>query len=376
MNKGIYDAIIIGAGGMGSAAAYHLARSGARTLVLEQFSRGHAFGSSHGETRAIRLFYDKQFYTELVKFAYTEWRDLQKVSGKKLLFINGGVIIAPDGHDVVVRRRAGLDALGIESEWWDAHQLAAHFPQFRLEAGMIALWQKDTGFLHASECISTHLQLAEANGAKVRENAHVTGIDWQENPLEVSVNGERFRGKKVVVTAGPWTGQILHELKLPLTVTRQQIVYYRPTDENLFRPNQFPVFADVTWNESLYGFPVFGREGVKVSRDGMGQEVSPDTCNRTPDPEYIEHLRAFLRARIPGAAGEALHAHVCLYTETPDTEFIIDLHPNCPDLLIAAGFSGHGFKFTSLMGRILSEMALAGRTDFDISPFRLARFGE
>jgi monomeric sarcosine oxidase len=374
LNENVYDTIIIGAGAMGSAAAYHLAKSGAKTLVLEQFSRGHTFGSSHGETRVIRLVYDKQFYTELMKSAYAEWRDLEAASGKKLLFVTGSVLITPEGHEYAVNIRASLEAAGIESEWWSREQLAARFPQFRIDrSGRSVLWQKDTGFLHASECVLTHLQLAEQHGATVSENTAVTAIDWQADIPEVITDDGRFRGRKVVVTAGAWAGRLLSELNLPFTVTRQQVVYYRPTDAALFQPDRFPVFIDVTWGEFFYGFPVFGREGVKVARHGMGQAVSPDACNRTPDPDYIDHLQAFLRERIPDAAGEPLHAHVCLYTETPDEDFIIDTHPNCPNLHIAAGFSGHGFKFSSLVGRILSELALTDRTGFDISPFCVER---
>ncbi len=372
----MYDAVIIGAGSMGSAAAYHLAKLGARTLVLEQFSRGHTFGSSHGDTRVIRLVYDKQFYTELMKFAYAEWRGLEKASGTDLLFTTGSVVIAPEGHYYPRNMCASLDAARIESEWWSQRQLAARFPQFRIEDGMSVLWQKDTGFLHASACVSTHLQLAEEHGAEVREETPVMNIDWQGDNPEVIVKGERFRGRKVIVTSGAWTGQILSELSLPLIVTRQQVVYYQPTAASLFQPDSFPVFIDVTWGEFFYGFPVFGSEGVKVARHGLGQPVSPDACNRTPDAEYIEHLSAFMRKRIPDAAGEALYAQVCLYTETPDEDFIIDIHPNCPDLILATGFSGHGFKFSSLVGRILAEMALQEETGFDINPFRLARFGK
>lgn len=370
----MYDAIVIGAGGMGSAASYHLARSGAKTLVLEQFSRGHSFGSSHGDSRVIRLAYDKQFYVELMKAAYTEWRNLEAASGKDLLFITGGVTIAPDGHDYIVSLRDSLDVAGVESEWWERKQLAARFPQFRIEDGMNVLWQEETGFLHASACVLTHLEMAERHGAEVREKTPVTGGDWQGDTLEVIANGERFRARKVIVTAGPWTGQVLSELELPLTVTRQQVVYYRPTDATRFQLGRFPVFIDVTRDEFIYGFPVFGREGVKVARHGVGQLVSPDTCDRTPDTAYIEYLRGFLKERIPDAAGETLHADVCLYTETLDSDFIIDTHPGCPHLVIAAGFSGHGFKFCSLVGKILSELASTDETGFDISPFRLARF--
>ncbi len=375
MSEKIYDAIVIGAGGMGSAAAYHLAKSGAQTLVLEQFSRGHALGSSHGSSRVIRLFYNKKFYTELMKYAYAEWRKLEEESKKQLIYITGGVIIALEGQEYIMDTRASLDAAGVASEWWTPQQLEARYPQFRVQEGMRILWQQDTGFLYASECVLTHLELAEQHGAEVRENMPVQEIDWQGDLPVVTAKGTRFHGRKVVVTAGPWAGQILKDLHLPLTVTRQQIVYYRPQDPTLFQIGRFPVFSDRTWDEAFYGFPLFAREGVKVARHGLGQAVSPDTCNRTVDADYIEHLRTFLRERIPAADGEALEAQVCLYTETPDTDFIVDAHPHCPNLFLAAGFSGHGFKFCSLVGRILSEMVLKGETSFDISPFRLARFG-
>ena len=166
----------------------------------------------------------------------------------------------------------------------------------------------------------------------------------------------------------------MRDLGLPLAVTRQQIVHYRPVDPEPFRPGRFPVFADVTWGETLYGFPLFDVPGVKVARDGLGDLVSPDDCDRTPDEDHLEYLRDFMRRRIPGAAGEVVEAQVCLYTETPDLDFIIDAHPDCPCLLIAAGFSGHGFKFTALVGRLLSEMVLRGEPTADLRPFRVDRF--
>lgn len=374
MSENIYDAIVIGAGGMGSAAAYHLACSGAKTLVLEQFSRGHAFGSSHGDSRIIRLAYEKKFYVELMKSAYTEWRNLEAASGKKLLFNTGGVTIAPKGHDYIVGLRNSLEAAGVESEWWDRRRVSERFPQFQIDDDVCILWQEDTGFLYASECTSTHLRLAENHGAEIRESTCVTDIDWQSSVLEVIVKDESFRGRKVIVTAGPWAASVLSELELPLTVTRQQVVYFRPTDVNLFQPGKFPVFIEITQGEFIYGIPVFRLDGVKVARHGLGETVSPDTCDRTPSAGYVEHLHGYLKARIPDAVGEMLQAQVCLYTETPDGDFIIDRHPDCPHLIVAAGFSGHGFKFCSLVGRILAEMASSGQTGFDLEPFRIARF--
>ena len=371
MQSQIYDAIVIGAGGMGSATAYHLAKTGANVLVLEQFQRGHTFGSSHGETRIIRLFYDKPFYTQLMKSAYAEWRAVENGAGTPLLFTTGSVSLGVAGNHYSMATRESLAAAGVASEVWDAEQFARRFPQFHVPREMDILWQKDSGFLHAAACVSTLLQLAEHHGASVRENTAVTRIDWQADIPRVETEKGHFRARKLIVTAGAWTGSLLAELNLPLTVTRQQVCYYRPSDAAGFQPSGFPVFVEVTAaNEFLYGIPYFGRTGVKIARHGWGQPVSPDACNRTPDADYIHRLDAYVQERLPGL-GKAVHAEVCLYTETPDEDFIIDAHPDCPEVLIASGFSGHGFKFCALVGRIMSELAQTGATDFDISHFSL-----
>ena len=373
MNTHIYDAIVIGAGGMGSATAYQLAKSGADVLVLEQFQRGHTFGSSHGETRIIRFFYDKAFYTELMKTAYAEWRALESASGKSLLFITGSVGIGAKGNPYGRAARESLDAAGVESEWWDAAELAERFPQFRVTNDMDILWQKDTGFLRAAECVSTHLQLAEQHGATVREETAVTDIDWQVDVPTVQTEDGQFHGKKVVVTAGAWAGTLLAELDLPLTVTKQQVCYYQPADIERFQPARFPVFTESTpEGEFIYGIPAFGRNGLKIARHGRGQIISADTPERIPDADYIAHIDAYVQERMP-ELGKTTHTEVCLYTETPDEDFIIDAHPHCPNVLIAAGFSGHGFKFCALVGRIMSELVRKGETGFDIQPFRIDR---
>lgn len=392
-----YDAIVIGAGGMGSATAYHLAKAGTNVLVLEQFQRAHSFGSSHGETRIIRLFYDKPFYTELMKSAYAEWRAVEMEASIPLLTLTGSISLGVAGNHYSMATRDSLTAAGVASEMWDVEQLAHRFPQFHVPKEMDILWQQDSGFLHAAACVSTLLQLAERHGATVRENTPVTRIDWQTESPCVETAAGRFHARKIIVTAGAWTTLLLAELNLPLTVTRQQVCYYRPADAAPFQthtgsrglqprphlPNAgrpglqprspFPVFVEVTaQNEFLYGIPYFGKNGVKVARHGGGQPVSPDTCNRTPDTDYIERLDTYVQERIP-SLGKAVHAEVCLYTETPDEDFIIDAHPDCPDVLIAAGFSGHGFKFCALVGRILQELAQTGKTDFDISHFSINR---
>lgn len=373
MQSHFYDVIVIGAGGMGSATAYHLAKSSANVLVLEQFQRGHKLGSSHGETRIIRFFYEKQFYTELMKTAYQEWRNLESASGKQLLFITGSINLGKSGNEYIMSVRKSMEAAGIKSEWWDTKQLAQKYPQFDITKDMDILWQKDTGFLYASECVSTHLQLAEKHGAVIHESTPVTHIDWQTDLPIVHTEEKQYQSKKVVVTAGAWTSTMLTELAIPLKATKQQVCYYRPLD-SMFKPNQFPVFTEVTdQGDFLYGIPYFGKNGLKVARHGNGIHVSPDTYNREPDADYVQLIDAYVQERIP-KLGKSTQAEVCLYTETPDEDFVIDTHPKCPNVLIAAGFSGHGFKFCSLVGRIMAELALTDETTFDISPFRIDRY--
>ncbi len=373
MHSHIYDVIVIGAGGMGSATAYHLAKSGARVLVLEQFNRGHTFGSSHGETRIIRFFYDKPFYTELMKTAYTEWRSLESESDKQLLFITGSINLGTKGNKYMKAVSESLNEAGVNYEWWDKKELTKRFLQFFVPDHYDILWQKDTGFLYASECVLTHLELSEQHGAIVRENTQVNRIEWQTDVPTIRTEKEQYLGRKIVVTAGAWTSSLLSKLDLPLTVTKQQVCYFKPTNTEMFRPNNYPVFTENTADdEFIYGIPYFGNNGAKVARHGLGKTFLPDMCEQEPDADYDKHINAFVKERIP-SLGKVTHSEVCLYTETPDEDFIIDTHPDCPNVLIAAGFSGHGFKFCSLVGRIMCELALNDRTDFDISPFCIKR---
>ena len=373
MQSHIYDVIVIGAGGMGSASAYHLAKNGADVLVLEQFNRGHIYGSSHGETRIIRFFYDKPFYTELMKTAYTEWRSLEAESSKELLFITGSISMGRKGNHYTTAVSKSLDTAKVDYEWWNTKELTKRFPQFQVPHDYDILWQEDTGFLLASECVITHLQLADRLGVNVIENAAVNRIDWQTDVPTIHTEKDIYYGRKVVFTAGAWTSNLLSELDLPLKVTKQQVCYYKPTNSEIFQPKNYPVFTEITSDgEFIYGIPYFGINGAKVARHGMGKLYSPDESERKPDEEYDKHINSYVNKRIPGL-GEATHAEVCLYTQTPDEDFFIDIHPKCENILIAAGFSGHGFKFCSLVGRIMCELALTGKTEFDINPFRINR---
>ena len=383
MRNSVYDAIVIGAGGMGSAVAYHLARAGAKTLALEQFQVGHTFGSSHGETRIIRLIYDKTFYVRLMQVAYAEWRSLQDAAGKQLLYVTGSISFSHDGqHERSMR--AALDSVGVASEWWDAALLQQKFPPLHVPKATQFLWQKDTGFLHASACIATHLQLAAQHQATISPQSRVTHINWQDDTPSVTTADGHFYGKKIIVTAGAWTSKLLAELHLPLTATQQQVCYYQPQTAEQFHYQNFPVFSEATADGGFfYGIPAFGSfaagRGFKVGYHSPGQPLASDDTlesrERRPDRAFTNRVNTYLQTRLP-ALGQAQHAETCLYTETPDKDFIIDTHPHCPNILFAAGFSGHGFKFCSVVGRIMAELALNGTTKIDISPLRLARFRE
>ena len=274
MQSHIYDVIVIGAGGMGSASAYHLAKSGANVLVLEQFQRGHTFGSSHGETRIIRFFYDKPFYTELMKTAYTEWQSLESESEKQLLFYTGSISMGRNGNPYTSAVSECLDKAEVNYEWWNTQELSLRFPQFQVPHEYDILWQRDTGFLWASECVLTHLQLAERHGAIVRENTTVDSIDWQVDIPTIHTEENKYLGRKVIVTAGAWTSSLLSELNLPLTVTKQQVCYYKPTNIEMFQPNHYPVFTEITDDsEFIYGIPYFGINGAKVARPRFGKTL-------------------------------------------------------------------------------------------------------
>ncbi len=358
---------------MGSATAHHSAKAGARVLLLEQFQHGHQRGSAHGETRIIQPNHHRSCYPPLVQAAYTEWRALERLARRRLLFIGGGISLAPPAHPRLTAMWDNLREAGFAVEWWNTAQLGQRFPQFCLSADTGILWQKDCGVLHAAACLAAHLYFAEQYGAEIRVATPVTRLDWQGERVAVHIAGEVLQARKVVVTAGAWTGQLLAELDLPLTVTRQQVVYYQPAAQASFSVPSFPVFTEITAEDEVYyGVPFFGAKGLKLARHGGGATVSPDTCDRAPDKAYITRLDHHMRALLP-ACGEVADAEVCLYTETPDQDFIIDHHPHCPQVLIAAGFSGRGFKFSALIGRILSELVLHDETAFDLSPFRIGR---
>jgi len=371
----LYDAIVLGVGGMGSAALLHLARREARVLGLEQFEIPHEWGSSHGLTRIIRLAYwEHPAYVPLLRRAYELWRELEGLAGEELLVTTGSVDAGPPDSRPI---RGALDAcrqFGLPHETFDSSALRQRFPGYRLPNNLVAVFQPDGGFLLSECCITAHVTAAVQLGATVHANERV--VEWKLIDDHVSIRTDRttYMTRRLVVTAGPWAGKIVRALQPLLSVERQVVMWLTPGRRELFMPERFPVFYLHGDDGSFYGFPVFGELGFKIGRyHHLRQVVDPDHVDRTCHPEDELVLRQAVARYFPDAEGPTTLIKTCLFTNTSDEHFLIDTLSDHPRVVVAAGFSGHGYKFCSVVGEILADLALEGRTTHDISLFAARR---
>lgn len=372
-----YDAIVIGAGGMGSAALYHLARRGLRPLGLERFAVPHEMGSSHGLTRIIRLaFHEGPEYVPFGRRAYELWRELEERAGERLLHVTGSVHAgAPGSAGFEDTLRACVEQDVPHSALTSA-ELSARFPGYGLPPDMMAVVQPDGGFLAPERCVAAHADAARSLGAEIREGERV--LEWDASAGGVRVQTERgaYEAGALVVAAGAWAGRLLPDLAGVAVPERQAVAWFEPEDAALFAPERFPVFIVTLDGEEYYGFPEFGAPGFKVGKfHHDGEAADPDALDRSWRAEDEEMLRDFARRCFPKAAGRMLRMSVCMFTNSPDKHFIIGKHPQWPQVSFAAGFSGHGFKFCSVVGEVMADLAERGETPHDISPFDPARFG-
>ncbi|MGQ0751423.1 MAG: N-methyl-L-tryptophan oxidase [Betaproteobacteria bacterium] len=373
----IFDAIVAGIGGMGSAAAFHLARRGARVLGLERFDIPHEMGSSHGESRIIRLAYaEHPDYVPLLRRAYELWRELEDQAGERLLFITGGIDAGtPDSATV----RGSLESCAIHNlphEVLDAAALAARFPGYRLPSGMVGVLQPDAGFLLSERCIVAHADAARKHGAEIRTDERV--LHWQAAGGQVAVQTDRatYHAARLVVTAGAWAATLVPELDALAVPERQVVIWTRPLRGDYFTPDAFPVFNMEVSEGRFYGFPAWEQSGFKIGKYHHRRErVDPDRMDRRCHPDDEAVLRAGIRRCFPGADGAMTDMRACMFTNSPDEHFIIDTHPAYPRVVIVSACSGHGFKFCSVVGEIVAELALEGRARVDIGMFALKRFG-
>lgn len=376
MSPKIYDVIVIGAGAMGSATLYHLARRGIRALGLERFDIPHTMGSSHGVTRIIRLAYcEHPSYVPLLRRAYELWRELERLSGQRLLHITGGIDAGPPGGAVFEGSRESCRVHSLPHEILTSAEVTARFPSYRLPRDSMAVYQPDAGFLLPEGCIQAHVALARENGAAIHTRERV--LDWDASGGWVKVRTENgaYEAEQLVIAAGAWTGKLVGPLAELAKPERQVLAWFQPGRPELFEPERFPVFNLELESGRYYGFPIFGVPGFKVGKYHHRREpIDPDDPRRDCNQDDEELLRSFVRQCFPGGDGAALALCACIFTNTPDEHFILDRHPEFQRVLIASACSGHGFKFASVIGEILADLVERGATRHDISMHRLARF--
>jgi sarcosine oxidase len=371
-----HDVIVIGLGAMGSAALFHLARRGRRVLGLEQFDVPHDRGSSHGLTRIIRLaYYEHPSYVPLLRRAYELWHELERLAGVTLLQTTGSIDAGPPGSAVVEGSLRSCDLHDLPHEVLTSAELTARFPGYRLPRETVAVLQPQGGFLLPELCISHHLIAAQASGAEVHGQERV--VEWEPTPRGVVVTTEHgeYEADKLIVSAGAWIGKLVPQLRDLAVPERQVLAWMQPLRAESFQPERFPVFNLVVDEGRYYGFPVVDILGFKVGRYHHRQEVvDPDTLDRDCHPEDERLLRSFTERYFPDAAGPTTAMQTCMFTNTPDEHFVLDLLPAHPQVIVASPCSGHGFKFASVVGEILADLAISGTTTHDIELHRLARF--
>ena len=373
-----FDVIVIGLGAMGSSACYHLARRGVRVLGLEQFDIPHALGSSHGSSRMIRLaYYEHPDYVPLLRRAYELWDELEAVSGQKLLYRTGGLYLGPRDGEIVGGSLRAAREHGLTHEVLEREELRKQFPQFQIPEPWVGMFEPEAGFLVPERVVAAQAHAALRAAAELRGREAV--VEWSSDArgVRVRTNKGEYRAGHLVLCEGPWSGKLVRDLGVELKVTRQVMGWVWPKEPESFALGRLPVWAIDRLDGTIhYGFPMVDDvPGFKLAHHGPGGLIDPDHVLRDPQPGDEESFRPILRSMIPAADGPLLSMKVCLYTNSPDGHFIIDRHPKHERVTIACGFSGHGFKFASVVGEVLADLAMKGSTELPVGFLKLSRFG-
>jgi sarcosine oxidase len=372
-----WDLIVVGLGALGSGAAYWAAtRPGARVLGLERFEFGHANGASADHSRIIRLSYHRPDYVRLAKRAYETWAAVEAESGARIVTVTGGLDLWPaDPAIPQVDYTDSLVAERVPFELLDAGEVMRRWPQWRLDDDVTAMWQAQGGLADPYKGNAAHRRLATARGATLMDRTPVTAIRDVGGELEVVAGGIAHRAANVVIAADAWTNELLEPFgrRLPLTVTKEQVTYFASPDPSAFAPDRFPVWI---WMDepSFYGFPTYGEPGPKAAQDCGGQPTTPETRTFERDEAAYTRVRGFMERHLPDAVGPDILTRTCLYTLTPDREFVVDRLPDAPAITVLLG-AAHGFKYASVLGRIAAELSLDGTTPSaaDLEHFRVDR---
>jgi len=375
--KQMYDYIVVGCGGIGSAAGYWLSReAGAEVLVLEQFHLGHDRAASDDHSKIIRLVYHLPRYTALAPHTYIAWHEVEEESGIRLVLKTGGLDIAPGGaagEAALDQREAAMDRQGIPYERFGAREVMVRWPQFRLPDGAGAIYQADGGLVDTRKAIAAQAALARARGATILERTPARALRPAGDGVEVETEEVTFTARRVIVAVDAWTNHVLESLGIrwPLTVTEEQVTYFATPHLRDFAPDRFPIWI---WHgeEGFYGFPVYGEVATKAGQDVGGDAVTVDDRRFAPNPRPLRNLMRFLAEHIPDFLGPILYTKPCLYTMPPDRDFIIDRLPDHPQIAVAVG-AAHAAKFSCLIGRILAQLVTRGETPYPIEAFQIRR---
>jgi sarcosine oxidase len=375
LNKRAFQTLVLGLGGIGSAAAYWLARqTGGDVLGLEQFTLDHVRGGSQDHSRIIRLSYHNSHYVNLAKEAYRAWTAVEADSGEQLVYKTGGLDLSPAGSRLPLSDYTNsLTASGIPFELLDAAEIMYRWPQWHLPDHVTGLYQTESGLVAAAKSNAAHQKMAREHGAVLRDNAPVTNIHISGNEISVVASGETYTCEKLVIASGAWANNLLAHFgtKINLTVTKEQVTYYASPHLAAFSPERFPIWI---WLDEpcYYGFPAFGEAGPKIAQDVGGQETSAESRTFELDTAAFRRTDSFLRQHLPTALGPVIYSKTCLYTMPPDRDFVLDTLPEHPNIAVVVG-AGHAFKFASLLGKILSQLAIVGKSEFDLTPFQFSR---
>lgn len=374
-----YDVIVIGAGSMGMSAGYFLSKSGKRTLLLDSFNPPHNRGSHHGDTRIIRYAYaEGEEYVPLVLKAQELWNNLERETGKQLFLQTGVLNVGNEKSDFIQNIISSSKAYSLPLNVMDSSQVKKRWSGISLPNDFIGCFEPTSGVLKCEECMKAYRELAELHGASILTSSKVKEISVNNNRVTIKTDEHTFYSDTLVVSAGAWSGKLLSmlDLSVPLEPVRKTFAWF-DANENMYSYGGFPAFAFETSQGLYYGFPSINGSGLKLGRHDEGQKINPDEpiLGFGELEEDEANLVQFLNHYMPSNQ-QLKYGKTCIYTLTPDEKFIIDLHPKYSNVAIASGFSGHGFKFSSVVGQILAELIIVGKTEQDISPFSINRFKE
>lgn len=376
--KNMFDTIIVGLGANGSAAAYHLSKAGQLVCGIDRFRPPHDRGSSHGQSRIIRqAYYENPLYVPFVREAYRIWEEVEQMSEKKLLLKTGGLMLGDDRSAVINGSLTSAREHSIPYQYLDNAEIRNRFPAFRPGGDTVGVLEEDAGILFPERCIDTFLSEAARRGTMLYFNEEVKAVRADRDGVEVVTANNKYRAGHLILSAGAWLNELLPDFQLPLTIERQVLYWFRNENDTVARdllPDRMPVYIwEYSPGRMFYGFPDLG-DGIKIAYHHSGRVIQPGELRNDVATEEIAGM-AEIVARYLNMNARFNYSATCMYTNTPDENFVIDVHPKYPRIIIASPCSGHGFKFSSVTGKILADLAAGVPVPFDLSPFRIARFG-